>query len=104
MIHRIFEFYLSRKWPTCVTASLLGLVLGMLLSIGLSRAAEPDEATKRAALLWAYQANGNSMTSWTAWDYEKKTRLEVYPRDVTPKAKPDTLLKGDRNGQIRMGQ
>lgn len=31
-------------------------------------------------------------------------RLEVYPRDVTPRAKPDTLLKGDRNEEIRWGR
>jgi hypothetical protein len=70
-----------------MTQWLIPFVTGVLICTGAQ--AEPSEATKRAALLWAYEANGNSMTAWTAFDYEKRQRIEVYPRDVTPLPKQD---------------
>lgn len=75
-----------------------GVIITCLLSCVPVKADPPDEATKRAALLWAYQANGNSMTSWTAWDYEKRMRIDFYPRNVTPPVPPQPPIK---DGEVR---
>lgn len=63
-----------------------GIIIACLLCAP-AQADPPDEATKRAALLWAYEANGNSMTSWGSWDYQHKQRLDFLPREV-PVVKP----------------
>jgi hypothetical protein len=75
-----------------MTRWLIPFVAGVLIGTGAH--AEPDEATKRAALLWAYEANGYSMVSWTAWDYEKRQRVDFFPREVTtPQPKQDLIRK-----------
>lgn len=56
----------------------------------------PDEATKRCALLKAYQMNGNSMVGWGSIDMSKDTSpcpktIRVIP--ITPKEQPKGTLK-----------
>lgn len=61
----------------------VGIIVACLLCAP-AQAEPPSKETKRAALLWAYEANGRSMTSWSAWDYATRQQLTMHPREIKP--------------------